>query len=579
VDAGIYLIAASQPIHNTKRQLVKILNDENFNEVWPRAVVPYKAVHGKDEPTLLPWLPNSKHKLLPKGSPFGLIGTSSFLNREATPGYVNGQPNAYTPFEPFNSTINDNSSNWSLQGAEPGPYKDEDIWAVRIVAIEPTSHKPYGPGSSNKNTSFFFNHANERMRILGEIPLRKYDAKGELILDETGQADTSFLAKIPADVPFTFQTLDRNGSILNVAQTWHQVRPGEIRTDCGGCHAHSKAPLAFENTQAASEGYDILDLTHSTPLLTSLDNTDKSAIEKIEVKDTGAVDIEFYRDIRPLLQSKCVSCHKGNAAPASLDLSNLIVNDETNLPNDYARLCSDPDANWGIPPLIKVAGMHKWRQTNASRYIRKFQSRRSLLAWKLLGKRLDGWSNEDHPTESELGNPDTLPPNAGPNDADIDYLGDIMPPIASNITPLSDKEKLTFIRWIDLGCPIDTAKNTEREGYGWFLDETKPTLHISTPGQRHLEQPLTEITIGTADYYSGLDIDSLSIKASFEINDHPANSELAKSFTQTNAGIYTLLLKNPLEEMHEGVITVEVKDKQGNTQRSVRTFTISTNNQ
>ena len=39
--------------------------------------------------------------------------------------------------------------------------------------------------------------------------------------------------------------------VLNMAQTWHQVRPGEIRHDCGGCHAHSQKPTPFADTAAA----------------------------------------------------------------------------------------------------------------------------------------------------------------------------------------------------------------------------------------------------------------------------------------------------------------------------------------
>jgi hypothetical protein len=66
-------------------------------------------------------------------------------------------------------------------------------------------------------------------------------------------------------------------------------------------------------------------------------------------------------------------------------------------------------AQYGHPPVIANG---RWRQTNASRYIRSFQSRRSLLIWKLFGQRLDGWSNADHPTESVPGNAATLPPGA-----------------------------------------------------------------------------------------------------------------------------------------------------------------------
>src|SRR5262249_20807833 len=44
-DAGIYLLPGGQPLtdyHN----LVKIKNDPNYNELQPKAVVPYQAIYG-----------------------------------------------------------------------------------------------------------------------------------------------------------------------------------------------------------------------------------------------------------------------------------------------------------------------------------------------------------------------------------------------------------------------------------------------------------------------------------------------------------------------------------------------------
>ena len=106
------------------------------------------------------------------------------------------------------------------------------------------------------------------MRILGEIPVRKF-ASGSEPEDPDGNPDTSFLARIPADTAFTFQTLDRHGMVLNTAQTWHQLRPGEVRNNCGGCHAHSQKPTDFNRTFAARSDYKIWDLINTTPLLTS----------------------------------------------------------------------------------------------------------------------------------------------------------------------------------------------------------------------------------------------------------------------------------------------------------------------
>src|SRR5204862_523953 len=62
---------------------------------------------------------------------------------------------------------------------------------------------------------------------------------------------------------------DRTGMVLNMAQTWHQVRPGEVRNDCGGCHAHSQKPTLFEKTAAAKNDYDVWDVSRRTPFLTT----------------------------------------------------------------------------------------------------------------------------------------------------------------------------------------------------------------------------------------------------------------------------------------------------------------------
>src|SRR5262249_7758967 len=122
-------------------------------------------------------------------------------------------------------------------------------------------------------------------------------------LDPDGNPDTSFLARIPADVAWTFQTLDRDGMMLNMAQTWHQLRPGEARNNGGGCHAHSQQPPRFQDTAAARPDYVPFDLTQHTPLLTAK-KQDQSG-KRWDVKDEtglrfvqGVVNVEYYRDIR-----------------------------------------------------------------------------------------------------------------------------------------------------------------------------------------------------------------------------------------------------------------------------------------
>ncbi len=560
-DGGIYVIPDAAPVWSPD-DLVLLKNDPAYNEAWPRAVVPYAAVHGVSEPAEMPWLPNdgSEHPLLPAGTPYGLIGTSSFYKRESFPGRGDA---SFDGLDPFNTSENGASSNWGSQGADAGKYDDSDIWAVRIVALEPNTHRSYGP----ENGRHFHNAANERHRILGEIPLRKTDDQGQPILDPEGNPDTSFLAKIPADTPFTFQTLDRNGMVLNMAQTWHQVRPGEVRTNCGGCHAHSQQPLDFAVTAASQPDYSVYDLSKVTPLI----SRDGDGNPAVNVVSEPVVDVEFYRDIRPILSRSCIaSCHtQGNPQPDG----NLVFDDYATydgFPGDYKRLADDQDADFGYKPVITFGPV--WRQTNASRYVRRFQSRRSLLMWKIFGERLDGWSNADHPTESVPGDASTLPAGANPNDADLDYTGTVMPPPGSGVPALTEDEKITFARWIDLGYPIDTAEGTAADVYGWFLDDLKPTVTVSSPRPGLVEDPVTAIRFGLADANSGIELATLSVTADFPVAGRAPGSELNDLAVAVGDGIYEIGLGGALGPLAEAHVRVEVADVQGNITRIDQRF-------
>ncbi len=560
-DSGLYLLPGADEIWSPN-ELVLLKNSPAYNEAWPRALVPYSAVHGVAAPTEMSWLPNdgSVHPLLPAGTPFGLVGSSSLYKRESFPGHVTPWSNTFDGLDALNTSENGQSSNWEWQGADAGKYRNSDIWAVRIVALEANTHRSYGPNEGRH----FVNHAGERMRILGEIPLRKFGPGGTPILDPEGNPDTSFLAKIPADTPFTFQTLDRKGMVLNMAQTWHQVRPGELRANCGGCHAHSQTPLDFATTAAAQPGYPVYDLAKVTPLITHNPSGDPG----LEVVPAAAVNLEFYRDIRPLLQRSCVPCHTQSnpSPPGNLVLDDLTLDDD--LPGDYRRLAADEDAQWGHPPVIATG---TWRQTNASRYVRKFQSRRSLLLWKIFGQRLDGWSNADHPTETIPGNPATLPAGADPNAADLDFTGTAMPPPGSGVPALSNEEKLRFVRWVDLGCPINTGQGSNAN-YGWFLDDQRPTLTVSLPRPGYNPDPVTRFRVGLADAYTGINGSTLSLKASFTVAGRAPGVELADLAVEVGDGIYEIVLGPPLPALFKQRLDVQVADLAGNLTRVARTF-------
>lgn len=223
LDGGIYLLKNGE-IVDQPSQLRLIKNDPNYNECWPRAVVPYSRICGMKEPKALPTLANdgSKSKHLPEGTPFGLVGSSSLYKRESYPNGVvrdgevtstfSGGRDPWRGLDAFTSHGNGMPLNWHNQGADAGLYSNDEIHAVRIIAMEPTTDRHRGEKSGRR----FFNHASERFRILGEIPVRKLAADGTQPRDPDGNPDTSFLAKIPADTAFTFQTLDARGLVLNM---------------------------------------------------------------------------------------------------------------------------------------------------------------------------------------------------------------------------------------------------------------------------------------------------------------------------------------------------------------------------
>jgi hypothetical protein len=316
--------------------------------------------------------------------------------------------------------------------------------------------------------------------------------------------------------------------------------------------------------------------------------------------EKGVKNVEFHRDVKPILDRSCVACH---TLKAKKPAGNLVLDDNQlrsdhiahRVPGAYYRLASDPRALFGHKP----PGQSGWGEgLRKSRYVWAFQSRRSLLIWKLFGARLDGFSNDDHPMETVPGDPSTLWLKGKRGErtprtrslADVGYTGGIMPPPAAvagacsgpdgkkiKVLPLSAEDRLTLVRWIDLGCPIDLdydpARPKER-GYGWMLDDTRPTLTLTYP-RAGANPPLTRIVVGMHDYYTGLDLTSFQVVADFALDGVAACRNLAPRFKAKSPGVWELALSRPLTGLPKGKLTVSVKDRQGNVSRIERTFSVS----
>ena len=555
LDGGIYLIKDGKPI-DEPGQMLLIKNDPKYNESGRAPSSPTNASTAIEEPKRLAPLANdgtlSKH--LPEGTPFGLVGTSSLYKRESYPngavpkggvtaGFAGGhdRTDGYHGLDPFNTSENGASLNWFNQGADAGLYSNDDIHAIRILVLEPTTDRNRGP----KSGRLFLNHAKERLRILGEIPVRKF-AGDKQPLDPDGNPDTSFLAKIPADTAFTFQTLDKDGMVLNMAQTWHQLRPGEIRNDCGGCHAHSQKPTPFDKTAAAKPNYEVFDLTQKTPLLTTkaLDESGKKWDAKDETGlrfEKGVKNVEYFRDVKPILDRSCVACH---TAKKGKPAGNLVLDDdalvhfgnEPEMPGTYYRLALDTEARYGYKPVIHNG---QWRQTNASRYVRKFQSRRSLLIWKVFGRRCDGWTNDDFPTE-------TTPGDGTRCNTTASRRRHAAKPRPGRPRLHRQRHAAAGRRGRDLRRPgrrqdqgaaadgrgpadagaLDRPGLPDRPGLRpgpsratrlrLDVDDQRPTLTLTYP-QAGANAALTRILVGMCDAYTGLDMGTFRVTADFAL--------------------------------------------------------------
>ncbi len=640
-DSGIYLIKNGDVVSEPGKLLL-IKNDPRYNEQWPRALVPYKRIYGVEEPARIPAVRNDGKRAaqLPEGTPFGMVGTSSLYKRESyphgsvPPGQVTAQysgsseelgagaaePALVDPYEGLNSLMYNPGGNWFEQGADDGKYKNSDIHAIRILITEPTTD----PRLTRAGKRTWWNAADERLRILGEFPVRKFQGR-EQPLDPDGNPDTSFLVKIPANVAWTFQTLDKNGMVLNMAQTWHQLRPGEVRNNCGGCHAHSQKPTRFEETAAAKPGYEPFDLTHYTSLLTT--KKDDESHKKWDVNDetglryqAGVKTVEFFRDVKPILDRSCVACHTQRwEKPAG----NLVLDDERpeppklglmymflgsavpeKVPNNYVRLALDQTAKYGYP-LAALSFRRRptsWEHPQASRYVRYFQSRRSLLVWKIYGRRMDGFKDEDFAYETRPGDPSSLQYKGEPFQVDatdypggrhmlsLAFTGTAMPPSDAvagtyrapngetiKVPPLSDEDRLTIVRWIDLGCPIDLDFDPKDRAarHGWLADDNRPTLTVTYP-QPGVNAALTRIVVGMHDYDSGIDTSSFHVTADFPVNGVAPGQELAAQFKAQSPGVWALKLTQPIARLAHGTLTVSVKDHAGNTNAIERAFSVHT---
>jgi len=146
-----------------------------------------------------------------------------------------------------------------------------------------------GPGAERKNLINW-----TPVRILGDVPL---------------ESDGSAHFRVPVDTAVYFQLLDENHMELRRMRSFISFQKGE-RRGCVGCHeTRAVAPLSGSPSLAAQREPSV-----PTPL------------------PWGDRSVSFLRDVQPVLDKHCVSCHAGVKPAGGLDFSGGLTSHNAAIP-------------------------------------------------------------------------------------------------------------------------------------------------------------------------------------------------------------------------------------------------------
>jgi len=458
-DLGIYKTTTIPSAHPDDLEL--IVDSVDWHELFPRVVLPYEDIYGVPAPVAHPPAHiRSPHWALTPGEPFGLLGAASIIDRET-------EPFAGITFQSNNSPVHPEHQ-FNLAGTDTIDYTDEELCGIRLLGMLPNR-------GENSTYNEILNVWGERTSILGELHVKHYDGAGNRILNPLGDPDTSFLVKLPANVPHITQAIDCDGRTLNTDQTWQTVKPGEMKT-CGGCHVHSREPeLEFHQSYAATTNYTIPELGKGVvPLL----NGKTGNVVNVRTENAYGLRLTLTQDIKPIFDARCVSCHGGGSPAAGLNLSNTTTNLRDGGVNSTWFCLVRDNTQSCVPEELKISvtGMYggtQFRRPQLTKYMRALNSRGSLLLWKAANQRLDNRTD-------------------GQDAQDINFG-------ANHPTDITAEELGILSRWIDLGAPAGPQE---------LKDTQKPTLHMAATVANN---EITQLLIGTVDLGAGINPASLNV--------------------------------------------------------------------
>lgn len=121
------------------------------------------------------------------------------------------------------------------------------------------------------------------------------------------QPDGSAFFRVPSRTPLYFQALDENDRVVQTMRSWSTLQPGETQS-CVGCHEHKNTvPVA------------------SHPVSMAMDKK----IQQIEPEGIGDRNFSYIKEVQPIWDAHCISCHDGVKSKLNLKGDLQVVDEQT----------------------------------------------------------------------------------------------------------------------------------------------------------------------------------------------------------------------------------------------------------
>jgi len=239
--------------------------------------------------------------------------------------------------------------------------------------------------------------------------------------------DGSALFTVPARTPVYFQVLDENGCAIQTMRSWSTLQPGETFS-CAGCHESKNAAPMPEGkaTMAMKAGAQDLEPFYGAPR-----------------------GFSFPKEIQPIIDRKCVTCHNGVSVDSPFSLTSR--------------------------ENIDIEAKRKWSDSYLALTHAKSKGRSARVAYSGLTNNIVNWAGAQSV-------PEMLPPY---------FAGAAKSSLIAMLAKGHKKVKLgaweleKFAAWIDLYVPYcgdyteaNAWSEEEAKRYDHFLDKRRKIEEI-----------------------------------------------------------------------------------------------------